>query len=271
MMTPSYLLTLVFVIVLAGSPHLAAPHQHVASETSCDAKDWIGRAEEVESLLADADIVSVEDIGMGVTLPKRVRMQAAEATLGGAFKDIKRGRQGGFWESYQAEVAAYALDRMLGLDMVPPTIVRRVEKNRGSLQYWVNDCKLYRDVQSRTPGTPQWSNQLSRMKMFDILINNADRNAQNFLVDPHFHIVLIDHSRAFTTSKSMMRDEKKLPSQYDRALVERLEHIERPALDEIMDGLLLGNQVEAIVRRRDFILEHVQQLVTEKGADKVFF
>ena len=50
------------------------------------------------------------------------------------------------------------------------------------------------------------------MKMLDVLINNDDRNAQNFLVDPDFHIILIDHSRAFISGKKMIKNPKKLPN-----------------------------------------------------------
>ena len=76
----------------------------------------------------------------------------------------------------------------------------------------MEDCKLYRDVENKTPNTPSWSHQLSRMKMLDVLINNDDRNAQNFLVDPDFHIILIDHSRAFISGKKMIKNPKKLPN-----------------------------------------------------------
>ena len=158
---------------------------------------------------------------------------APDVTIDAAFKPIKRGRQHGFWESYQAEIGAYEMDKLLGLGMVPPTVERRGKKNKGSLQFWVHNCQLYRDVMASTPQTPSWSHQLSRMKMLDILINNDDRNAQNFLVDPDAHIILIDHSRAFVSSKKILKNEKKLPNQYDRALVEKLRTLDRETLDAL--------------------------------------
>ena len=112
-------------------------------DDSCALGQWHGRAAEIEELLNDAEVLSVEDIGMGVTKPWRVKLQQGDVTLDAAFKPIKRGRQGGFWESYQAEIATYKLDKLLGLGMVPPTVERRVKNNKGSLQFWVHNCKHY--------------------------------------------------------------------------------------------------------------------------------
>ena len=109
------------------------------------------------------------------------------------------------------------------------------------------------------------------MKMLDILINNDDRNVQNFLVDADAHIILIDHSRAFITSKKILKNEKKLPKQYDRALVEKLRTLDRETLDASFKGLLGGAQIKAILERRDFLLSHVDKLVEERGEARVFF
>ena len=239
-------------------------------DDSCALGQWHGRAAEIEEQLNNAEVLSVEDIGMGVTHPSRVKLQHGDVTIDAAFKPIKMGRQHGFWESYQAEVAAYEMDKLLGLGMVPPTVERRV-KTKGSLQFWVHNCQLFRDVIASTPQTPSWSHELSRMKMLDILINNDDRNVQNFLVDADAHIILIDHSRAFITSKKILKNEKKLPKQYDRALVEKLRTLDRETLDASFKGLLGGAQIKAILERRDFLLSHVDKLVEERGEARVFF
>ena len=122
-----------------------------------------------------------------------------------------------------------------------------------------------------TPQTQSWSHQLSRMKMLDILINNDDRNAQNFLVDQDWHIVLIDHSRAFASSKKLLKNEKKLPNQYDRELVEKLKTLDRETLDANFKGILKGGQIKDLLKRRDFLLSHVEKLIAEKGEARVFF
>jgi hypothetical protein len=37
-------------------------------------------------------------------------------------KAIRPGRQTGYWESYKSEMAAYELDKLLDLQMIPPTV-----------------------------------------------------------------------------------------------------------------------------------------------------
>jgi hypothetical protein len=72
----------------------------------------------------------------------------AEGGLAGSAlrKHLPPGRKSGFWESYKSEIAAYRLDRVRGLDMVPPTVERSVEGESGSLQLWVENCQLLTDV-----------------------------------------------------------------------------------------------------------------------------
>jgi hypothetical protein len=247
-----------------------AQPQHAHAAKQCTVKTWVGREAEFEELLMTADVVSMEDIGVGVTKPHSVILKKGDLELKAAFKPIKRGRAGGFWESYEAEVAAYKLDQMLGLNMVPPTVVRKIDKRNGSLQFWVDDCKLYGDVMNVVPATPQWSHQLSRMKMFDNLILNEDRNARNFLVDPEHDIILIDHSRAFLSKKKIGKDNK-LPTQYDRRLMERVQALEKEQLEVQLKDILMGGQIKAIIARRDKLVEHMEKMIAERGEHNVMF
>lgn len=48
-----------------------------------------------------------------------------------------------------------------------------------------------------------WNIQLVRAKMFDNLIGNDDPNLGNWLVDPAWNLILIDHSRAFANDTQM--------------------------------------------------------------------
>jgi len=234
--------------------------------------DWVGRGAEIEELLLTAEPISVDDVGMGVTKPSKVVLRKDGVELAGVFKPIQRGRQKGFWESYEAEIAAYELDKILGMDMVPPTVERVINKQKGSLQYFVKGCMLYKELQAQAPPRPSdWSHQLSVMKMFDVLIMNKDRNAQNFLVDGDWHMVLIDHSRAFVTEANIGKDEKKLPVQFDRQLVTKLRSLDAKSLEEAFGALLMGGQVKSLIERRDALLSYLDDLVAKQGEARVFF
>ena len=111
--------------------------------------------------------------------------------------------QKGYMESYKAEIAAYELDKMLGLQMVPPIVERTVDGEKGAAIYWIENTTGW-DVKNPPQGPePTWSRQLTRMKMFDLLVANIDRNQGNLIYDADWHLFLIDHSRAFIDKKDL--------------------------------------------------------------------
>lgn len=54
-------------------------------------KTWLGRHQEIEKLLETAEIIDVEDVGTGVTKPKKVALRDGDSTVYAAFKPITRG------------------------------------------------------------------------------------------------------------------------------------------------------------------------------------
>ncbi len=232
---------------------------------------WIDQHGVYDEWLKTAEILEMEDVGEGVTKPTRVTLQQGDTVFQAIYKPLKRGRHKGYWESYQAEVAAYELDKMLGLDMVPPTVVRRIKGDLGSLQLWVEGCDTYKRLQPKVPQTLRFSQQISRMKMFDNLVFNDDRNAGNFMLDESWNVILIDHSRAFINKKNLLKGKNKLPAQYDRKLLERLQALTREGLEATLGDMLQGGQIKDILARRDKLLEHQQKLVDERGEVRVMF
>ena len=68
--------------------------------------------------------------------------------------------------------------------------------------------------------------QLTRAKMFDNLIGNIDPNLGNWLVDPAWNLILIDHTRAFTTTRNLYHQ----LSQSDPELWAKMEALDAPSL-----------------------------------------
>jgi hypothetical protein len=111
----------------------------------------------------------------------------------------------GYWESWKNEVAAYELDKLLQIHMVPPSVGRTIKGAEGAAIYWVHDIKMWKELKDvPKPNTPEWNVQLMHMKMFDDLIGNPDRNQGNLMYDPDFHLILIDHSRAFVRDRKLL-------------------------------------------------------------------
>ena len=54
-----------------------------------------------------------------------------------AWRPLPPGLDRGFWQSYKSEIAAYELDKLLKMDMVPPTVERQLHGANGAAQLWV--------------------------------------------------------------------------------------------------------------------------------------
>ena len=76
--------------------------------------------------------------------------------------------------------------------------------------------------------------QAARMKAFDNLILNTDRNAQNMLIDEDWHIVLIDHSRAFVSRKNLLPEKHQLPSTFDRGMLAKMQAMDFDNMSALM-------------------------------------
>jgi len=247
----------------------AAPEAAAAQAQPAGSKVWLGRHAEVEQYLKTAAIAKIGDIPIGVTKPKRAFF--AEGGLAGsaALKYLPSGLKQGYWEAYKSEIAAYRLDRILGLDMVPPTVERRVGSDLASLQLWVEDCKLLKDLdQSKCPRPMAWAKQVCRQRTFDNLIANIDRNAGNLLVDVEWNLVLIDHSRAFASNAMPFM---KQMTRIDREFFARLKALDEATLmAELKPWVLTAGSLRDLLKRRDKIVAQFDRLASEKGEAEVF-
>jgi hypothetical protein len=247
---------------------LVPAHAEAADGSS---KIWVGKTLEIEEILRTGRIVSTEPLGEGRNNPRKVTIEKDGRTLHGIWKPIERGRHQWAWECYQAEVVAYELDKLIGLNMVPPTVERSIGGQEGSLQLWIEGGRLYEQVIDESPKTDDWKRQLSRMKTFDNLIYNPDRHPGNIIVDSHWNMILIDHSQCFTSKKLLPEDPEKKPSQFDKKLVKKLKELSLDRLKVLFGRYLLDSQVESILARRDALLARMDELIAEKGEKAVMF
>jgi hypothetical protein len=230
------------------------------------AKIWTDRASEIEEYLKSAEIISMEEIGVGVTKPRRAKLAPGGPVEAIAWKAIRPGRYGGFWESYKAEIAAYELDKLLGLGMIPPTVEKRIKGDLGAAVLWATPTRSFKDL-GGVPGQqgikgpppaeiPRWMGQLTRAKMFDNLIGNIDPNLGNWLVDPEWNLILIDHTRAFTTTKTLYHQ----LAQVDAPLWEKMKALDEASLTNALGNWLDKSAIKGILERRDKMQPMVEKL-----------
>ena len=226
---------------------------------------WLGQEQRIEEHLKNAGIASIKDIGTGVTRPRRAYLMPSEPVESVAWKVLPPGRRGGFWESYKSEIAAYELDRLLNMHMVPPTVERRIADETGAAVMWVKGVKSVKELGGKVPSGPEWGKPLRQMLMFDNLIRNIDRNAGNILVGRPGELILIDHSRAFTTDKKLQNKVERV----DAGLWERMQTLTRENLDRALGPWLDEDAIAAIIERRDAMAATIDKLVAKNGRSLV--
>jgi hypothetical protein len=253
------MLFLALLFLLRQAP--AAPPR--ASEAQ-SARVWEGRTAEFEAYLRSAPIARSADINVGVTRPKRIFFPEGGLAASAAWKPLRPGFQNGYWESYKSEIAAYELDKLLDLGMVPVVVERKIDGKAGAVVLWLDGVRTWGEV--TPPDRPSWHRQVARMKMLDDLIGNPDRNKGNILVDREFTIYLIDHSRAFL-------DDRALPqtlAHVDSALWARMEALDEAAVLAAAGAWLTRPQIKAILARRDKMAATIARLVEKNGRAAVF-
>ncbi len=235
-----------------------------------DARIWIGRAAEIEDYLRTAEVVSMEELSVGVTKPKRARLAPGGPVESFAWKAIRPGRYDGFYESYLSEIAAYELDKLLELNMVPPTVLREYRREKGAAVMWASPTRSFTDM-GGVPTPPadkaaDWNRQIVKAKMFDDLIYNQDPNLGNWLVDPAWNLILIDHTRAFQSGRRMVHELTRV----DEDLWNRMRALTEEGLRAALSPGLSSGNVKGIIQRRDHMQELIDKLVEERGEAYVF-
>jgi hypothetical protein len=228
---------------------------------------WAGFEPQIEQQLTAGKIGKMEDVPVGVTKPQRATVEGTPIRF--AWKPLRPGYSKGFMESYKAEIAAYKLDRMLGLNMVPPIVERKIEGQTGAAVLWVENTTSWSIAKPPQGPEPQWSKQITRMKMFDLLIANIDRNQGNLLYDADWHLFLIDHSRAFIDKKDL----KGIApiGRVDRKLWESMQALTLEELDRGLENWVGQKEKKALLARRDLMAKNIQALIAKSGEKFVFY
>jgi len=271
-------LTVAFAAVGCLLAAAIAPRQFLADE--------LARREQCEDFLRTAEVVSSQQMSgsKAVTSPWVLTLKKGDVTHRALWKNAQ-GRMAGFWEGWNYEIAAYLLDKHLGLGMVPPTVERVFRDERGSCQYWIDDCMSLRDREEKKIKMPQikifgWNRATYLQRLWDNLIANEDRHANQILITPDWRMVLIDHSRSFRTAGRFTKnlifsvrspDGPKLMSELPRVLVDRIKALDFAAIRAVVGKYLSDGEIQAVLTRRELILREIDRLIQINGEDKVLY
>mgnify|MGYP004701145493 CR=1 FL=1 len=178
-----------------------------------------------------------------------------------------------FIDSWSGNVAAYRLDRLLGLNMTPVSVGRRVAGVTGAVTWWVDDVLMPVSNLSKSglkpPNPEDWQRRNDMMRLFGALISNPDRNSNNMLITTEWELMLIDHTRAFRWNEELEHPQR--VRRCDRQVFAALKALNRKQVNRSLAGLLAGFQIDALLVRRDAIVTRLEQLIEIHGEDEILF
>src|SRR5947199_170509 len=119
------------------------------------------------------------------------------------------------------------------------------------------------------PNPITWNQPVAKMRLWDNLIYNTERNLANVLITDSWQIRLIDHSRTFRPFEQLK--DPKAPTTFSRSLLAKLEELNEAMLKEHLGKYLTPYQIQGILKRRDAILARSKELIAEKGAGAVLY
>lgn len=232
--------------------------------------------------LKTARVVEWRPVGKGVSKPKRLVLEKNGIRAQAVYHDIrirktrKRLSSGEmvmfFRDSYESNIAAYELSRLMGITTVPPATLRRMEGKDGSVQLWIEGShdeaeRRQRGAEGALPILVRRS--MADMWVFDNLINNTDRNQGNMLYDSVGAFWWIDHTRAFARRDTLLSPGR--INRCSRSMLAALEDLDQAAVKERLGSYLNKSEIKSLFRRRDSLLELLEEKIASLGETRFLF
>jgi hypothetical protein len=264
-------------LILVAAICLICPIAIVASDEPNLSKD------QIEQFLLTAKVIKSRPAHRGITNSYRLTLTDGTITHDAHFqpidehaakKEMANGRtEMNFVDSYKYNIAAYQLAEMLGMDdMVPVYVQRKWEGKTGSFSWWL---PVKMDEAERVkqkipiPDADTWNKQMYKVRVLDQLLYDTDPNLTNVVIGEDWKIYRIDFSRAFRPYKDLQSTKDLVKC--DRQLLGKLKALDGSDLASRTKGFLSKQEVQAVMVRRDKIVDYFQKLVAEKGESEILY
>ena len=233
--------------------------------------------DQIEAFLRDAKVVKTKSVGKGVTGSLRATLTDGTLTHDAQIQQIEEKKtqfeaagasEFNFEDTWRFNVAAYRVDRLIGLQMVPVTVSRKWKSAPAAFTWWIDDVMMDEGKRLKDklqpPDSGLWNEQMQMVRVFDQLIYNVDRNMGNLLIGSTWRVWAIDHTRAFRTQNTL-----KAPANVtrcDRQVIEGLKQLNKEGLKKSIGEFVTDYQINGLLARRDKIVE----ILEKAGPSAVF-
>ena len=235
--------------------------------------------EQLERMLREGEVTARTPIVRVGRTGEIWELQADGVELRAVYKDVrekvKAGRDGVRARNSNHEVAAYLLDRKLGLGMVPVAVLRGSGRKAGVLRVIVESAidavsiKSYRDLSGKSEEeiveivsaeygveAAGLQVQVNAAWLFDALIDNLHREDFAVLFVPgDGRLALVNHEAAFGLETAVDASIAERCRGYEKRVETALKLLDRNELMSELGPYLTGSQIDALLARKDALLE----------------
>jgi len=229
--------------------------------------------ESIEKFLKTAKDISV-DKGKG----RRTESWVVELDDGkiqgrGFFKMVNRDRpnpSGG--DSYKYVLAGYELDKMLDLNLVPPTVERKIERRKGSLMLYLEPPVISEENRMQrnlVPPDPVSFNKtmadliiFEHLLFFPSLCNQRDLENIIIQTEKNWKVWMVDLSEAFAPATRLITG-CEITDCSDN-LFHNMENLTKDGIRARLGLYLNDEEITALLVRKDLIIKKVKELRAKK-------
>ncbi len=231
---------------------------------------------QMEHFLLTAQIVAERKIPIGVTHTRRATLTDGNWIHDAHIQDVdvykdsvrlKEGIERNFRDSYKFNIAAYRLDKLMNLNMIPVCVYREVDGKPAAVSWWVDNVQFdetgRREKNAEPPDLNEWVRQLNEVRVFDALIYNEDRNQGNLLIDKDWKVWMIDHTRAFRDDPSLHN--KDTLRRCSQKTLDAMKALTKEQLEQALMPYVTGEDIQALLARRDLLEQFFAGEIQSKG------
>ena len=207
-------------------------------------------ASDLQEILANGDLISSTTDADGVVT---VKVASGGHKIAAVFSKNPRSK------GFIPELAAYRLDRLLDLGMVPVTVARQIDGDNGTLQFLPPSTMNEAERAAVGRGASAWcpiQDQWGAMYIFDSLVFNPGRSPQHMVYSSdNWQLILTGHEQAFTTGRGRPPYLKNMELSLGDSWRVALRGLDDASLLEHFGDVLDKRRLKALAKRRDALLE----------------
>jgi hypothetical protein len=235
------------------------------------------KQKELENYLRTAKVVSKRRTG-GRGENWRLSLDDGKIARYGFFKLINRSRPTLIPDSYKYGIAAYELDKLLDLNLVPTVVEREIEGKKGSLQIFIEGAleESNRRMKNIEPPDPEkFKNTLEDLSVFENLTYSpsfcGERELDDILImdKKDWKIWRVDFSEAFAASPELIPGCE--ITRCSKKLYQHLIKLEDKVIKAKLKHYLNDEEMSMLLKRKKLIIEKIKKLIAEKGEESVLF